>query len=39
MGLGGGGEPQELKIRLINNKGLYIGGKYRERIRPNNKQM
>jgi hypothetical protein len=30
MGLGGGGEPQEIRIKLTNNKGLYIGGKYRE---------
>jgi len=39
IGLGGGGEPQEIRIKLTNNKGLYIVGKYRERIRPNNKQM
>jgi len=30
MGLGGGGEPQEIKIKLTNNKGLCIGGKYPE---------
>jgi hypothetical protein len=27
MGIGGGGEPQEIRIKLTNNKGLYIGGK------------
>jgi hypothetical protein len=30
MGIGGGGEPQEIIIKLTNNKGLYIGGKYPE---------
>ena len=39
MGIGAGGEPQEIRIKLTNNKGLYIGGKYRGWIRPNNKQM
>jgi len=30
MGLGGGGEPQEIRVILTNNMGLYISGKYRE---------
>jgi hypothetical protein len=30
LGGGGGGEPQEIRIKLTNNKGLYIGGKYLE---------
>jgi len=31
MGIGGGGgEPQEIRIILTNNMGLYISGKYRE---------